>query len=86
MKTLAGAQIFGVSPEIIGSRRRIKCLDLSPRLLLLYGLPRAQSGYERGRRQPDEKSYPWGEIMKAVSDAVDIPVTAKIRKGWDRIA
>ena len=24
-----------------------------------------------------------GEIVKAVSSAVDIPVTAKIRKGWD---
>ena len=24
-----------------------------------------------------------GEIVKAVSDAVDIPVTVKIRKGWD---
>lgn len=24
-----------------------------------------------------------GEIVKAVSNAVDIPVTVKIRKGWD---
>ncbi|MFR1992545.1 MAG: tRNA-dihydrouridine synthase [Eubacterium sp.] len=24
-----------------------------------------------------------GEIVKAVSEAVDIPVTVKIRKGWD---
>ena len=79
----AGAQIFGDDPEIM-AQAAVKCLEFNPQIIdINMGCPApkiAMNGSGASLMKSPELA---GKIIKAVSSAVDIPVTVKIRKGWD---
>lgn len=80
---IAGAQIFGDSPEIM-AQAAVKCLEYKPSIIdINMGCPAPKVAMNGGGASLMKKPALAGEIVKAVSSAVDIPVTVKIRKGWD---
>lgn len=79
----AGAQIFGDNPEIM-AQAAVKCLEFKPDIIdINMGCPAPKVAMNGGGASLMKSPRLAGEIVKAVSQAVDIPVTAKIRKGWD---
>jgi nifR3 family TIM-barrel protein len=79
----AGAQIFGDDPEIM-AQAAIKCLEYNPQVIdINMGCPAPKIAMNGGGASLMKNPQLAGEIVKAVSNAVDIPVTVKIRKGWD---
>jgi len=79
----AAAQIFGDDPEVM-ARAAVKCLEFNPKIIdINMGCPAPKVAMNGGGASLMKKPELAGEIVKAVSSAVDIPVTAKIRKGWD---
>lgn len=79
----AGAQIFGDNPEIM-AEAAVKCLEFKPDIIdINMGCPAPKVAMNGGGASLMKNPRLAGEIVKAVSQAVDIPVTAKIRKGWD---
>ena len=76
-----GAQIFGDDPETM-AQAAVKCLEYAPNVLdINMGCPApkvAMNGGGASLMKNPELAY---EITKAVVEAVDIPVTVKIRKG-----
>ncbi len=82
-ETCAGAQIFGDDPEIMAEAAK-KCLQFKPQVIdINMGCPAPKVAMNGGGASLMKHPELAGEIMKGVSSAVDIPVTAKIRKGWD---
>lgn len=80
---IAGAQIFGDDPEIM-AQAAVKCLEFNPSIIdINMGCPAPKVAMNGGGASLMKNPALAGEIVKAVSKAVDIPVTAKIRKGWD---
>ena len=79
----AAAQIFGDDPEIL-AQAAVKCLEFNPKVIdINMGCPAPKVAMNGGGASLMKKPELVGEIVKAVSQAVDIPVTVKIRKGWD---
>lgn len=79
----AGAQIFGDDPEIM-AKAAIKCLDFKPDIIdINMGCPAPKIAMNGGGASLMKKPELAYEITKAVVQSVDIPVTVKIRKGWD---
>lgn len=79
----AGAQIFGDNPKIM-AEAAVKCLEFKPDIIdINMGCPAPKVAMNGGGASLMKNPRLAGEIVKAVSQAVDIPVTAKIRKGWD---
>lgn len=79
----AGAQIFGDNPEIMAVAA-VKCLEFKPDIIdINMGCPAPKVAMNGGGASLMKNPRLAGEIVKAVSQAVDIPVTVKIRKGWD---
>ena len=79
----AGAQIFGDDPEIM-AQAAVKCLNFNPKIIdINMGCPAPKVAMNGGGASLMKNPQLAGEIVRAVSSAVDIPVTAKIRKGWD---
>lgn len=79
----AAAQIFGDDPEIMSQAAK-KCLAFKPKIIdINMGCPAPKIAMNGGGASLMKKPELAGEIIKAVSEAVDIPVTVKIRKGWD---
>ena len=79
----AGAQIFGDNPEIMAQAAQ-KCLEFHPDIIdINMGCPAPKIAMNGGGASLMKNPKLAGEIVKAVSEAVDIPVTVKIRKGWD---
>lgn len=79
----AGVQIFGDDPEIM-AKAAVKCLDFKPDIIdINMGCPAPKIAMNGGGASLMKKPELAYEIVKAVSEAVDIPVTVKIRKGWD---
>lgn len=82
-ETAAGAQIFGDDPEIMANAAKM-VLDFHPQIIdINMGCPAPKVAMNGGGASLMKNPALAGEIVKAVSEAVDIPVTAKIRKGWD---
>lgn len=80
---IAGAQIFGDDPEIM-AQAAVKCLEFNPSIIdINMGCPAPKVAMNGGGASLMKNPALAGEIVKAVSEAVTIPVTAKIRKGWD---
>lgn len=78
-----GAQIFGDEAQIM-AQAAIKCLEFKPDVVdINMGCPAPKVAMNGGGASLMKNPRLAGEIVKAVSQAVDIPVTAKIRKGWD---
>lgn len=79
----AGAQIFGDDPQIM-AEAAVKCLDFHPQIIdINMGCPAPKIAMNGGGASLMKNPKLAGEIVKAVSDAVPVPVTVKIRKGWD---
>ena len=79
----AGVQIFGDDPEIM-AKAAIKCLNFKPDIIdINMGCPAPKIAMNGGGASLMKKPELAYEITKAVVQAVDIPVTVKIRKGWD---
>ena len=83
--SLCGAQIFGNDPDIMAEGARL-ALEISgcDFLDINMGCPMpkiANSGDGCGLMRTPELA---GEIVKAVVNAVDVPVTVKCRLGWDK--
>lgn len=79
----AGAQIFGDDPEIMAQAAK-KCLEFHPNIIdINMGCPAPKIAMNGGGASLMKNPKLAGEIVKAVRQAVDIPVTVKIRKGWD---
>ena len=79
----AAAQIFGSDPKIM-AESAVSCLEYKPEVIdINMGCPAPKIAGNGGGsallKNPDLAE----EIMRAVKDAVDIPVTVKIRLGWD---
>ncbi len=79
----AAAQIFGDDPEIM-VQAAVKCLEFKPRIIdINMGCPAPKIAMNGGGASLMKRPALAGEIIKAVSEAVPVPVTVKIRKGWD---
>ncbi len=83
--SICGAQIFGNDPEIMAEGARL-ALEISgcDFIDINMGCPMpkiAQSGDGCGLMRTPELA---GEIVKAVTRAVEVPVTVKCRLGWDK--
>ena len=83
--SICGAQIFGNDPEIMAEGARL-ALEISgcDFIDINMGCPMpksAQSGDGCGLMRTPELA---GDIVKAVTKAVDVPVTVKCRLGWDK--
>ena len=62
----------------------VKCLDFKPEVIdINMGCPAPKIAMNGGGASLMKNPQLAYEIVKAVVDAVDIPVTVKIRKGWD---
>lgn len=82
---VCGAQIFGNNPEIMAQGAQL-ALEISgcDFIDINMGCPMpkiANSGDGCGLMRTPELA---GEIVKAVVNAVDVPVTIKCRLGWDK--
>lgn len=79
----AAAQIFGDNPEVM-AEAAVKCLAYHPDIIdINMGCPAPKVAMNGGGASLMKNPQLAGEIVKAVSEAVAVPVTAKIRKGWD---
>ncbi|WP_288529258.1 tRNA dihydrouridine synthase DusB [uncultured Eubacterium sp.] len=78
-----GAQIFGDDPVIM-AQAAVKCLEYKPDIIdINMGCPAPKVAMNGGGASLMKKPQLAYEITKAVVEAVEIPVTVKIRKGWD---
>lgn len=79
----AGIQIFGCEPETMAEAART-AMQFHPEIIdINMGCPAPKvSGNGCGSALMQNPKL-CGEIVGAVSKAVDVPVTVKIRKGWD---
>lgn len=79
----AGVQIFGDNPEIMAQAAKM-CIKYHPNIIdINMGCPAPKIAMNGGGASLMKNPLLAGEIIKAVSKAVDIPITVKIRKGWD---
>lgn len=80
----AAAQIFGSDPKTMAESAR-SCLEYSPEVIdINMGCPAPKIAGNGGGSALLKNPELAEEIMRAVKDAVDIPVTVKIRLGWDK--
>ena len=79
----AAVQIFGTEPEIM-AQAAVSALSMKPDIIdINMGCPAPKiikGGAGSALMKTPELA---GRIINAVSEAVDIPVTVKIRSGWD---
>lgn len=76
-------QIFGDDPEVM-AKAAVMCLDYHPEAIdINMGCPAPKVAMNGGGASLMKKPQLSAEIIKAVTTAVNIPVTVKIRKGWD---
>lgn len=79
----AAVQIFGDNPEIMAESAK-DCLEFKPQSIdINMGCPAPKIAGNGGGSALLKNPVLAGEIIKAVSSAVNVPVTVKIRSGWD---
>ena len=82
---LCGAQIFGSEPEFMARGARL-ALELSGAdyidINMGCPMPKIVNNGEGSALMKDPALA--GRIIRAVCDAVEVPVTVKTRKGWDK--
>ena len=77
------AQIFGDEPEIM-AQAAAKCLEYKPAAIdINMGCPAPKVAMNGGGASLLKNPQLAFEVTKAVVQAVDLPVTVKLRKGWD---
>lgn len=79
----AGIQLFGSEPEILAEAAK-RCLDYGPDFIdLNMGCPMPKIVNNGSGSALMKTPELCGEIVAAVKAAVPVPVTVKMRKGWD---
>ena len=80
----AAVQLFGYEPDVM-ARAAVMAMEYKPDIIdINMGCPAPKiAGNGSGAALMKDPAL-CGKIVKAVSDAVPVPVTVKIRKGWDR--
>lgn len=79
----AAAQIFGCDPEIMAQSAK-ECLAFAPDIIdINMGCPAPKIAGNGGGSALLKNPALAEKIIRAVVNAVDIPVTVKIRTGWD---
>ncbi len=79
----AGAQIFGDDPEIM-AKAALKATEFSPDFIdINMGCPAPKIAGNGGGSALLKKPELIGKIVKRVVEVSPVPVTAKIRIGWD---
>lgn len=79
----AAAQLFGCDPQIMAQSAKA-AMEFSPDIIdINMGCPAPKIAGNGGGSALLKNPKLAQEIIKAVVDAVDIPVTVKIRIGWD---
>lgn len=79
----AAVQIFGDDPDIMADAA-VKCLEYHPDAIdINMGCPAPKVAMNGGGSALMKTPALAGEIVKAVVQSVTVPVTVKIRKGWD---
>ncbi len=80
----AAAQIFGCDPEIM-ARSAVECLAYKPEIIdINMGCPAPKIAGNGGGSALMKDIDLAEKIMISVKKAVDIPVTVKMRLGWDK--
>ena len=80
----AGAQIFGDDPEIM-AYAALKAMEFSPDFIdINMGCPAPKIAGNGGGSALLKKPELIGKIVKKVVEVSPVPVTAKIRIGWDK--
>lgn len=76
-------QLFGYEPEVLAQAARIAAQQNPAAIDINMGCPAPKiAGNHSGSALMKDPAL-CGRIVEAVAKAVDIPVTVKIRKGWD---
>ena len=79
----AALQIFGDDPQIMAQAAQL-AMKFEPDIIdINMGCPAPKVAGNGGGSALMKNPRLAGEIVKAVSAAVDVPVTVKFRKGWD---
>ena len=79
----AAIQIFGDDPQIMAQAAQLT-LKFKPDIIdINMGCPAPKVAGNGGGSASMKNPKLAGEIVKAVSSAVELPVTVKFRKGWD---
>ena len=79
----AAIQLFGYEPDVMAKAAEIS-MKYKPDIIdINMGCPAPKIALNHSGAALMKEPDLCGEIVKAVSKAVDIPVTVKIRKGWD---
>ena len=79
----AAIQIFGDDPQIMAQAAQL-ALKFTPDIIdINMGCPAPKVAGNGGGSALMKNPKLAGEIVKAVSSAVELPVTVKFRKGWD---
>ena len=77
------AQIFGDEPEVMAAAA-VKCLAYQPAAIdINMGCPAPKVAMNGGGASLMKRPALAEDIVRAVCDAVPLPVTVKMRKGWD---
>ena len=80
----AGAQIFGDDPEIMANAA-LKAMEFSPDFIdINMGCPAPKIAGNGGGSALLKNPELIGKIVKKVVEVSPVPVTAKIRIGWDK--
>lgn len=80
----AGAQIFGYDPEIMANAA-LKAMEFSPDFIdINMGCPAPKIAGNGGGSALLKNPELIGKIVKKVVEVSPVPVTAKIRIGWDK--
>ena len=79
----AGVQIFGNEPDTM-AKAAVTAMQYRPEIIdINMGCPAPKVSSNGCGSALMKTPALCGEIVRAVCDAVDVPVTVKIRKGWD---
>ncbi len=76
-------QIFGNDPPVMAQAARFAVSQNPDIIDINMGCPAPKVNKSGGGAVLMREPKLCGEIVRAIKDAVDIPVTVKIRKGWD---
>ncbi len=80
----AGIQLFGSEPAVMAEAAR-KAMEYAPDVIdINMGCPAPKVSCNGAGSALMKSPHLCGEIVAAVRNAVEIPVTVKIRKGWDK--
>ncbi len=81
--TPSGSQLFGCGPQIMAEAAK-RALDFSPDFIdINMGCPAPKVAGNGGGSALMKNPQLAGEIVSAVASAVSVPVTVKMRSGWD---